>query len=200
MQLLRIALCLAVLAATSSAARADLLAEIRSRGELRVGMAEYPPWMSLAPGGKPVGLEVEIVERLAGDLGVQLKVVPTPFDSLVDRLAAHDFDMVASNLSITPARALMVAFSQPYGESEIHAVARADLLGNEVAVEDLNNEAITIATVAGTTSAQTAAEQFPTAQIAEFPSHDEAAKALLEGTAKVLVEFDPLSRDIGFRR
>ena len=145
MRLLRIALCLAVFAATSSAARAELLAEIRSRGELRVGMAEYPPWMSLAPGGKPVGLEVEIVERLAGDLGVQLKVVPTPFDSLVDRLAAHDFDMVASNLSITPARALMVAFSEPYGKSEIHAVARADLLGNEVAIEDLNNEAITIA-------------------------------------------------------
>ena len=73
-------------------------------------------------------------------------------------------------------------------------MARADLLGNEVAVEDLNNEAITIATIAGTTSAQTAAEQFPTAQIAEFPNDDGAAKALLEGTAKVLVNRPPFPR------
>ena len=80
MRLLRIALCLVVVAVVPSMARADLLAEIRSRGVLRVGMAEYAPWMTLAPGGKPIGLEVDIVERLAGDLGVRLQVVATPFD------------------------------------------------------------------------------------------------------------------------
>jgi polar amino acid transport system substrate-binding protein len=191
MQLLRIALCLVVVAVVPPMARADLLAEVRSRCVLRVGMAEYAPWMSLVPGGKPTGLEVDIVERLAGDLGVRLQVVATPFDALVDRLAARDVDMVASNLSITPERALKVAFSEPYGDSEIRAVARTDLLGGEVTPEQLNDESITIATTVGTTSAQTAAEQFPMAQITEFATHDEAAKALLDGAAKVLVGSTP---------
>src|SRR3954454_60453 len=190
MQLLRIALCLVVVAVVPSMARADLLAEIRSRGVLRVGMAEYSPWMTLAPGGKPTGLEVDIVERLAGDLGVRLQVA-TPFDALIDRLAARDVDMVASNLSITPERALKVAFSEPYGDSEVRAVARTDLLGGEVTPEQLNDESIAIATTVGTTGAQTAAEQFPMAQITEFATQDEAAKALLDGAAKVLVGSTP---------
>ena len=53
--------------------------------------------------------------RLAGDIGVDLEVVTIPFESLVDRLAAREVDIVASNLSITPERALKVAFSEPYG-------------------------------------------------------------------------------------
>ncbi len=77
-------------------------------------MAEYFPWMTKGPDGKPVGLEVEIVERLVADIGVQLQLVTIPFDEL----AAREVDMVASNLSITPARALKVAFSQPYSISE----------------------------------------------------------------------------------
>src|SRR5215212_1482432 len=86
-------------------------------------------------------------------------VAGTPSVARADRLAARDVDMVASNLSITPERALKVAFSEPYGESEIRAVARTDLLGGEVTPEQLNNESIAIATTVGTTGAQTAAEQ-----------------------------------------
>ena len=62
-----------------------------------------------------MGLAVEIVERLAADIGVQLQLVTIPFDEL----AAREVDMVASNLSITPARALKVAFSRPYSISEM---------------------------------------------------------------------------------
>ena len=118
-------------------ARAELLQEIRSRGTLKVGMAEYFPWMTKGADGKPEGLEVEIAERLAADLGVQLEVVTIPFDSLVDRLAARQVDMVASNLSITPERALKVAFTQPYGVSEIRTVLRRDRFP-----EDANPDAL----------------------------------------------------------
>ena len=176
MQLLRIVLCLVVVAVDPSMARADLLAEIRSRGVLRVGMAEYAPWMTLAPGGKPTGLEVDIVERLAGDLGVRLQVVATPFDALVDRLAARDVDMVASNLSITPERALKVAFSEPYGDSEIRAVAAYRPAGRRGHSRAAERRIDAIATTVGTTGAQTAAEQFPMAQITEFATQDEAPR------------------------
>ena len=118
-------LCLVAGTLLPGIARAELLQEIRSRGTLKVGMAEYFPWMTKWADGKPEGLEVEIAERLAADLGVQLEVVTIPFDSLVDRLAARQVDMVASNLSITPERALKVAFTQPYSaEGGVHPALR----------------------------------------------------------------------------
>ena len=96
-------LVLALVAAAPALARAELLADVRARGTLKVGMAEFVPWMMKGADGKPIGLEVDIAERLAGDLGVQLEVVAMPFDSLIGRLAAREVDLVAANLSITPA-------------------------------------------------------------------------------------------------
>lgn len=185
-------LCLAVAVVLApSISRADLLQDIRSRGTLKVGMAEYFPWMSKGPDGKPVGLEVEIAERLAADIGVQLQVVTIPFEGLVDGLAAHDIDMVASNLSITPARALKVAFSRPYSISEIRPVLRRDRFPEDATPDALNADTVTIAVTAGTTSADTAADRFPLANITEYKTHDEAAQALLNGTAMAFVGSTP---------
>jgi polar amino acid transport system substrate-binding protein len=179
-------------AALPAAARADLLQDIRSRGTLKVGMAEYFPWMVMGRVGKPVGLEVEIAERLAADLGVELQVVTIPFEQLVDRLAAREVDLVASNLSITPERALKVAFTQPYNVSEIRPVVRLDKFPDEVdAAEALNADAVTIGVTAGTTSADTAAQQFPLAQITEFATHEEAARALMGGRTMAFVGSTP---------
>jgi ABC-type amino acid transport substrate-binding protein len=182
-----------VLALSPIAARGELLAEIRSRGVLKVGMAEVPPWMAMGADGKSAGLEVDLAARLAGDLGVELQVVPIPFEALVDRLAAREVDLVASNLSITPERALKVAFSQPYAASEIHAVVRSDLLPDETDDGSLNRAEVTVAATAGTTAAQTAAELFPLAQITEYPTPAEARQALLDGKAMALIASTPYS-------
>jgi polar amino acid transport system substrate-binding protein len=184
-------LVLALAVAAPAIARAELLADVRSRGTLKVGMAEYVPWMMKGPDGKPIGLEVEIAERLAGDIGVQLEVVPMPFDSLIDRLAAREVDLVAANLSITPERALKVAFTEPYSRSEIRPVIRRDKFPDDVTREALNTESVTIGAVAGTTNAATAADQFPLAQITEYATHDEAAKALVAGSIMALIGSTP---------
>ena len=84
---------------------------------------------------------LEIAERLAGDLGVQLEVVAMPFDTLIDRLAAREVDLVAANLSITPERALKVAFTTPYNSSEIRPVIRRDRFPDDVTRDALNAEA-----------------------------------------------------------
>jgi polar amino acid transport system substrate-binding protein len=176
---------------TPSYAMAELLAEIRSRGVLMVGMAEYAPWMTKGPDGKPTGLEVEIAERLAGDLGVELQVVTLPFAALVDRLAAREVDLVASNLSITPERALKVAFTEPYSLSAIRVVVRTDLTDPELTEDGLNVAGTLIAVTAGTTSAQTAVERFPLAEVTEYATHDEARAALLAGRAVALIGSTP---------
>ena len=186
-----LALCALLALLAPSPAAAELLAEIRSRGVLKVGMAEYEPWMTRGADGKPVGLEVELAERLAGDLGVELEVVAMPFEALVDRLAVREVDLIASNLSITPERALKVAFSEPYSLSAIRVVIRTDRTDPELTEDDLNVAGTEIAVTAGTTSAQAAAERFPLAEITEYPTHADARAALLDGQAVALVGSTP---------
>lgn len=173
------------------AARADLLADIRSRGVLKVGMAEVWPWMTRNEAGELEGLEVDLVERLAGDLGVQAEIVPMPFDQLIDRLAAREVDLVASDLSITPARALRVAFSEPYSVSEINAVARLDRFAEAPTLEDLNAAGVQIAVTAGTTNAETASKLFPMAELLEFTKTEEARQAAVDGQAAAYVGSTP---------
>lgn len=174
-----------------SHARAELLQDVRARGTLKVGMVESPPWMSRDAGGQPVGLEVEFVKRLAADLGVQLDVVTAPVDALMDRLAAHELDIAAANLAITPKRALQVAFTQPYGISDIRPVVRRDKFDEDVTPEALNAATVTIAVVTGTAGADTAAEQFAQAKIEPFPTQAAAEQALLAGSVTALVGSTP---------
>ena len=195
----RMALCLVAGTLLPGIARAELLQEIRSRGTLRVGMAEYSPWMTLAPGGKPTA-RGRIVERLAGDLGVQLQVVPTPFDALVDRLAVREVDMVASNLSITPERALKVAFTEPYGDSEIRAVLRTDLLARGHARAARTTKRSPSATTAGTTGAADRGRAVPDGADHRVPDPRRSRKALLDGTAKALVGSTPFPETAGRER
>lgn len=191
--LARLASCAAlVLLLAPSAVRAELLAEIRARGTLKVATAELSPWVVRDAAGELVGLEVDLARRLAADLGVGLDLVAVPFDALVDRLAAREVDVVAANLSITPARALRVAFSRPYDSSRIRPVVRTDRLPAEIEVDGLNADSVKLGVVAGTTAADVAAERFPLAETTEFPTQAELLTALLEGPLAGAVVSSPL--------
>jgi polar amino acid transport system substrate-binding protein len=48
------------------------LADVRG-GVLRVGVTENPPWVSVPDDGSPSGAEVELVERLAVELGARVE-------------------------------------------------------------------------------------------------------------------------------
>ena len=181
-----------VLVLLPAAAQAELLADIRARGTLKVATAELAPWVVRDAGGQLVGLEVDLAERLAADLGVKLELQALPFDTLVDRLASGDVDVVAANLSITPARALRVAFTRPYGSSHIRAVVRLDRVGDEVEVDGLNVADIRLGVVTGSTASELAVERFPLAEITEYESQAALLAALVDGPLSGALASSPL--------
>jgi len=101
------------------------LADIRKRGKLTVGTeAAYEPF-EFVENGQVVGYGHDILEYMAGKLGVTLNQVNLPFQGLLPGLMAHKFDFVATSVGINPERAKRFAFSEPVGVVDTVLVVRA---------------------------------------------------------------------------
>lgn len=121
------------------------LAEIQRRGVLRVGLdASFPPFETMADNGQIVGLDVDLAQAVAADLGVEVELVNIGFDGLYDALLAGRVDLVISGLPYDPRWTEDVAYSRNYFNAgqvllvridEPAITALEDLAGRTVAVE-----------------------------------------------------------------
>jgi len=93
---------------------------------------------------KAVGFDVDLITAVAKNMGLQVNVVTTKFDTIIDDLANKRFDVVISAVSVTPDRQKKVDFV-PYfnaGESLLVQVGNpknikglSDLCGQSVGVQ-----------------------------------------------------------------
>lgn len=124
------------------------LQKIAERKQLRV--CSWPDYYAISfrnpRTGALEGLDAELAQAFADDLGVRLAVVESSFPSFIDDLLADRCDIGMFAIGATPARAQRVAFSQPYLRSGIYAVTTQtnegirrwedlDRAGNVVAVQ-----------------------------------------------------------------
>ena len=92
-----------------------VLAGIRQRGELRVGLiADGIPYAFRNKSGEVVGFDIEMAQRLAQDLGVRTRFVRFAQPELNAEVAARSVDIVMTGARLTPERASAFATSQPY--------------------------------------------------------------------------------------
>ncbi|MFH1685909.1 MAG: basic amino acid ABC transporter substrate-binding protein [bacterium] len=86
------------------------------RTELRIGTdATYPPFETVDPAtGRPHGFDIELVTEICRRNGWRPEFIVTPFDAIIPGLMADKYDLVVSAMTITPKRAAVVAFSEPY--------------------------------------------------------------------------------------
>jgi polar amino acid transport system substrate-binding protein len=121
------------------------LAEIRRRGTLRVGLdASFPPFETINGQGQIIGLDVDLAEAIAADLGVKAEFVAISFDGLYDALLAHHADLIISGLPYDSHWTEDVAYTANYFNAGQALVVRPDettikaipdLAGRQVAVE-----------------------------------------------------------------
>jgi polar amino acid transport system substrate-binding protein len=164
---------------------------VRRRGVLRVGVSTFVPWVMSAKSGELIGFEVDVAEQLAADLGVKLQLVPTSFPSLLDDLLADRFDLIATGMSITPARALVADFSIPLGESYARLLAnRARAAGIRTA-SGFDRPEVTIGVRAGALGEEIAKKAFPKATIQPFDDEDALLDAALTGKVTAGVAWSP---------
>lgn len=109
----------------AGAAQADLLDEIKRKGEIVVATeARYAPFEMLE-NGRIVGYGKDILDEIMKDMpGVQLKQLDVPFQGILPGLTSGRFDFVATSLTITKARAENYAFTLPNSTASVTVLKR----------------------------------------------------------------------------
>ena len=91
------------------------LNEILSNGVLKVGTTgDWNPMTVRDPATNSYkGFDIDIMEELAKDLGVEIEFVPTDWKTLVNGVVAGQYHITGS-ASISPARMKAAGFSESY--------------------------------------------------------------------------------------
>lgn len=104
--------------------------QIIADGELVVGLsADYAPYefhANIDNEDKIVGFDISIAQKIADDMGVDLRIQELGFDALLGALTTGQIDMIISGMSPTPERAEQVDFSEPYMTVLQRVIVRAD--------------------------------------------------------------------------
>lgn len=148
-------------------------------------MCTNPPYepFEYEQDGEIVGLDVDIVREVATDLGVELRVVVTPFEGIQsgEDLNSRNCDVVASGITITEERESRMDFSDPYFDADQGLLVPA---GSDVeTVEDLAG--LTVGVQQATTGAAFAEEEGLTT--AEFEDLGLQVEALRGGTVDAII-------------
>ena len=131
--------------ATVDAAAGDMLASICESGTLRVATdPQYPPASSLdETTGEWEGFDVATAEELAARLGVEVEWATPGWDVITAGRWNDRWDVSVGSMTITPERAEVLDFTEPYyytpAQLAVHAdntdiTAPADLTGKNVGV------------------------------------------------------------------
>ena len=134
--------------------------DLKTQGVLTVGSdTTYPPqeYIDTAT-NKAAGFDVDLITAVAKNMGLQVNVVTTKFDTIIDDLSNKRFDVVISAVSITPERQKKVAFVPYFNAGESLLVASGnpkniksltDLCGQNVGVQTGTIEQTDLQTASG---------------------------------------------------
>jgi polar amino acid transport system substrate-binding protein len=105
---------------------ADTLADIKSRGELVVATEmQFPPF-DISDNGTYKGVDRELIDAVAKELGVKVSYLDLPWTSVLPGLEARKFDLCIAPVTITKERMKRYAFSVPIADATAALMKRAD--------------------------------------------------------------------------
>lgn len=163
------------------------LEDIKKAGVLKVlTNAEFPPYEYLGSGGVVSGVDIDLCQQIADEIGVELEIVNMDFDSLIIAMQAGQGDIVASGMSITDERKEQVDFTIPYVDTTLYVVVKEgdtsitsvdDITGKKVAVQE------------GTTS-DLIVSDMDVKEVLRYKTSADAVAALKNGSADLVVMDD----------
>ena len=113
-------------AASYSYAESALDTIVQSK-KLRCGiMLDSPPAGFRDQNNEPDGYDVTYCKDMAKALGAEPEIVETPSPDRIPALVSNRIDVLIASTTPTPARALTVAFTQPYTNNIMTVVTRKD--------------------------------------------------------------------------
>lgn len=165
------------------------LAEIRSRGVLRVGTTgDYQPMSYLDPGtGSYVGFDAELTEDLAAALGVKLEYVETSWPTLMDDTLAGKFDLAICGITITDARKEQALMSVGYLGNGKTVLCRAEDVDKYTSLEAINRPEVQVMENPGGLNERFVRENLPNATLIIHDVNQEIPGLIASGEADVMI-------------
>lgn len=118
--------------------------------------ANFPPFAFIDKTGKASGFDVEAMDLVAKEIGVEVSHQPIEWDGIITSLLTKKIDIIASGMSITEERAEKVNFSIPYWVIKQVMVTKK---GSPLTIEELLKSKKTVGVQQGTSEAKWLKEQ-----------------------------------------
>lgn len=105
-----------LLLSASGVAKADLMSDIKANDELKCAVySDVPPFSAPDPETRQlVGMDVDLCQALAQQLGVKAQLIPTSVEARIAVIATGRADVLIANLAYTKSRGKQIQFSDPY--------------------------------------------------------------------------------------
>jgi glutamine transport system substrate-binding protein len=181
-QLLKLSLLAAPAIILASSVRAE-------DAELIVGSNVGSPPFAYKDGDHYSGFDMEVFGEIAKGMNRKWRVQPMDFGALIPALQTGNIDAIVSQLFIKPARQKVIDFSDPYYQSGLVAVAKADNTTIKTS-DDLAGK--TIGTETGTVAVDYIQNHIKSATIDQMPNIDNALLALEAGRTDAVVYDTPV--------
>ena len=152
--------------------------QIKESGEITIGVfSDKNPFGYVDNDGKFQGYDVYFADRIAKDLGVELKLVPVEAASRVEFLETAKVDIILANFTVTDERKEKVDFALPYMKVALGVVSPDSAIITDA--EQLNGK--TLIVVKGTTTESYFTENYPDVKLQKYDEYNEAYSALQDG-------------------
>ena len=135
---------LMLMACLTACSSGKTLADVKEAGKLTIATSpDFPPFEYLDDNSAVVGIEIDILNLVCAELGVELDIQQMDFDSVLPGVQTGKYDLGASGISVTPEREENTLFTVPYCLAAQAIVVlkdspitcKADLDGKTVAVQ-----------------------------------------------------------------
>lgn len=134
------------------------------------------PFAFVGTDGKQQGFSIDLVDEIAKRLGVKVTYKALSLDPLLSGIEAKQYDTAAVGLSVTPARAAQMGFTEAFYYGYFGVLVKK---GSTLTASSLAGK--TLAVVTGSAQVDYAKEHYASSSVKAFPSQSSALAALLGG-------------------
>ncbi|MCG6910393.1 MAG: transporter substrate-binding domain-containing protein [Deltaproteobacteria bacterium] len=184
----------------TTASAGPVIERIVKNGKLVVGTSgAQPPLSATDKNGEIIGMDADIAQLIAHNMGVKIEFKTMPFADLLPALSTGSVDLVISGMTITPKRNMEVAFVGPYYISGKGILTKKKHLDALQGAAGLNQAQFRVTALKDSTSQRFVEKEAPKAKLIPATSYDQAIQWLFDDNVDVLIADAPFCALTAFR-
>ena len=171
----------------SGAASARTLEEIMASKKIVIGVNPTLPPLGIFNDKNEIdGFDVDVAKKLGETLGLKVEIVQVGSPDRIPFVSSGKIDAVLGAMTITPERQKVIDFTVP-----VHTEVLGVLTTKSKTYKDwteLNDPAIKLVEVRGSTPVKLVQEKLPKAQLLLLDNYPDAVRAIAQGRADAMID------------